>query len=111
MEELVLLPLGAGLVLLSGWVTAVAIGLWRDRSWARTAALITFLLAAAGSTIALIDTAGRLRGPDLPFGAPRRHLVAPTAVLVGSAAVVVLIVASRARPRDGTRREGDDLRM
>ena len=99
LEGVFLLAIGIGLILLSAWVMVVVIGLWRDRSWAHSAALLTFLLVAAGSTIAFIDTAGRLRGPSLPYGAPPRHLIAPAALLIGSVAVVVLLLLSLGRRR------------
>jgi hypothetical protein len=96
MEGLGVLVIAYGLISISIWVAALVVGLWRHREWASAAAVVTFVVIAAGSAIALV---GRIRIPTLSYGAgwPLRYLIGP--VVLGSIAVVWLLVQGQRDPR------------
>jgi hypothetical protein len=96
MEGLGVLVIAYGLISISIWVAALVVGLWRHREWASAAAVVTFVVIAAGSAIALV---GRIRIPTPSYGAgwPLRYLIGP--VVLGSIAVVWLLVQGQRDPR------------
>jgi hypothetical protein len=87
-EAVVIPPLIVGVALAAGWACVLGIGLLAQWTWARSWALVTFVVVGAFTGVALFDTVGRVVGGG---ATPVRHLVPPASLLTVATSIVLLL--------------------
>jgi hypothetical protein len=84
---------GIGLLIVGVWMAVVGFGVWRRRTWAQVAALLTFGPMAVVSLFLSIDVVRRMQQISAQ-PAPPVHLVAPALITICAGAITALISSS-----------------
>lgn len=99
LEEMTIHFIGVGLLIVAAWLGVLAWGVWRRRTWAQVAALLTYGPMAIVSLLLSIDVVRRVQ--TQPGEAPARlHLIAPAVVTICAGAIAALVAASVRASRD-----------
>lgn len=91
--EAVVIPwLIVGVAIAAGWACLLGVGLLVPWTWARSWALLTFVVVSAFSGLTLFETVGRVVDGGT---APVRHLAAPASLFTVATSIVLLLASAR----------------
>jgi hypothetical protein len=98
LEELGALVNVLALSVAAVWTAVLALGLWKDRTWAQVASLLTFGPIAVVALFLSIDVVRRMQviSSQAP---PRVHLIAPALVTILAGSITALVSSSARRER------------
>jgi hypothetical protein len=98
LEELGVLVNVLALSVAAVWTAVLARGLWKGRTWAQVASLLTFGPMAVVALFLSIDVVRRMQVISSQ-AAPRVHLIAPALVTIFAGSITALVSSSVRRER------------
>jgi hypothetical protein len=84
---------GAGLLIVAVWMAVVGYGVWRARTWAHIAGLLTFGAMSVVTLILSVDVVRRMQQISAQ-PAPPVHLVAPALITICAGSITALIAGA-----------------
>jgi hypothetical protein len=98
LEEMGVHFAGLGMLFVAAWTGVLASFVWKGRTWAQVASLLTFGPMAVVSLLLSIDVVRRMQ--EISSQAPPRvHLIAPALVTIFAGSITALVSSSVRRER------------